>query len=388
MSSHRENIDPFNAGEPEMPWDAPAADQPSVSGSSASSTASKRAKRTQPKPQARSKKPASTKRTTGTGSSAPRVRIGAIEPDSNYQAPIYDAKAYDTKPYRAPTVDDDSTKKRSGSSTSKKATKPKKGTSSQPASTSKKSKGGCGGIIGFIIFFALVGPSVLGLLSTCARATFSVNTPDSSNNTTTSYEETQAKRDEAKQEAVKQVKKLAGKTLDAYKDPNAEEYQELHQKLVDDFKKETKNYTMYSAEELGLDPNAYADTVLKNFSYTFDEKHTYAYPIDQYTKEGSATVTCNPTFTDLSTFYNDFYSPTYKYLSGKKMYGSSAGNYPLTDEARAYVQDQYKTQLSQLKTKTDGMIVISFKQMGSAKSGWELADKRLPDTIASLYGVY
>ena len=390
MSSHRENIDPFNAGEPEMPWDAPAADQPSDSGSSASTRLSKRTKRTQPKSQARPKSPSSGKRTTGTGSSKPRARIGAIEPDSNYQAPIYDAKAYDTKPYNAPTVDGGSTRKHSGSSSSRSSSskKAKKGASSQTASTSKKSKSGCGGLIGFIIFVAIVGPSILGLLSTCARATFSINTSDSSNDATTSYEETKAKRDEAKKKASEETKKLATKALDSYKDPKSKAYQELHQALATEFAENTKNYTMYSAEELGIDPNAYADAVIKNFSYTIDDGRSYASPIDDYSKSGYATVSFSLTYTDLSKFYDVFYSPLYKYLSSKQLYGSSTGNYPLTDEARAYAQDLYKTQLAQLTTTTDSMLTVSLTQEQSTKDGWVIKEDRLKDSINSFFGVY
>lgn len=308
MSRSDSNIDPFNAGEPELPWDDPSSrvDAPrSAQDHSDSDSAGPIESPAEPVGtyEAPQKEPDSyaAPEEEGEGSSASRSRVGAAKASAS------------TKP-----------------SKTSKSSKPSAGAStSSNGEQSGKKNSGCG-CATMVLIVALIGTGALGSIARCSYEAFYAITGQRSDSVGTSTEpSTQSSFDVGA--AKEQIKKDLDDRLGKLSDDDA-----LHQRIVAVLDKQVKEYLGYGIGDLGVDGNAFADAMLKSLSYKIGS--TYVHPSSDIETTGSA-------YYDVAAINGtqcatDFIGQAQAYLQEKGIYafGGATDLPALSEDQKAFLQ--------------------------------------------------
>lgn len=361
--NHESQIDPFNAGEPIMPWDDPSAmhDEECVFSDDALSA-------------------------TG-GYQAPAKR------SSNYDAPSIDENparsSSAAKPTAAsghaatdgPVVEAEPTpatgRASSGSSSGKRHPKPpvsqrKSAARSRGAAApapARKRKGRIGCIVAAFLVVCFLLPIVMGIGS-CVSDVMEDIFDDSS-----SYDYEYSYSSDFDYVAAENACQALLEDRVAAVDENDTALVTL---LSTDFSTRLKTYLGYTAEELGLDADAYARWLISGFSS--DEISAYCY------SDGTGTGYITGTAYEEYSLVSDFYDVLYDYLDEEDLNGNYEDNGqgdPLTDEQKAHVAEL----LAQVQAGAETTTVYSGSiDLSSSGNVWSVDEDSFVQELAYALG--
>ena len=319
--AYEQQVDPFNAGEPVMPWDDPSAlhdegcELPADSGYTAEE-----------------------------------------KPRDDYRAPERPAAHRDERPAEVTTVDNSPTAGKSAK---------------RPAAPSGKP--GCIRGVYMAVMLVILVMILFSALGSCVSDVFMSavdNEMSDSNHAALDYSQEQADADE--QAIADAVAARMDKLAD---DPTVIEMakQGLDEKL--------ESYVGYTAEELGIDADAYAAWFLSQMSYQI----SYAYSYDDGTGAASLEITSPLAYKIAS----DFYSETSDYLMANKLYGSygdggGAEAAPLTSEQQNQMRGFFANVLAATEPSEDGYMNVAASKDDNGT--WQLDEQDIQDELSYLLG--
>lgn len=332
MSRHDSHIDPFNAGEPELPWEAPDEE--------------------------------------------PADQVDrALQREGGYESPVKQPDAYD-----APDTTEPSGKARA-------KTRPAKGRPQRPWTDQRthaaeprpaRNKRGCGcGTVVLILIVINIAFGGIASIPMCTSGALSEligdGTPvawDSEFLATDSADPDDPSDDEAA------VEEQARALLDTIAAPDSR----ARALIVDDFSQMFQQALGYTPADFGIDPNGYADWVLADFSYSITD--VYAFD-DEDGTDGS--VFFDALTRDARGFTDAFYMRAFEYLQQQGL-TDSAAILP-NDQQRSEVQRLFGDTLAeheQERTEVE-VAMLEFTREGDA---WQVTDESYTDAARYLFYLY
>ena len=328
MDRRDSQIDPFNAGEPELPWDAPEAiAEPSDDQDEASRQA------------------------------------------DGYESPVKQPDAYDAPDKR----DEDA------------SAKPRNRRPSRPARTAdgkdsaaRRRKFGCGTAILIFIIIDVVA-ALIGSIPMCASGVFTElidgGAPEEWNSEFIDYDDYDADELDEGQIEVEQQTRAELDGLGAA-DSRA------RAQIVERFSATVQEYLGYTPEALGIDANAYADWALADLSYTIESVYAFEATGDG-PDEGSAFFDVD--HRDVTAFDNEFYTRAFEYLTAQGL-TDSAVVLP-SDAQRAELQALFAEVLGthQDSRATSEMAMFDFTR---TEDRWQVTDESYRRAVEYLFSLY
>ena len=323
--AYEPQVDPFNAGEPVMPWDDPE----------------------------------------------------ALHDDDSCDLPADGSYTADEKPrddYRAP---ERPTTQRKTPAVPQRKTPPASQRKAQPTGNTQKQPSVPNGKSGrqrvfhktLVLMVALV--ILINIFGSCASDVFDTSDGEatSSDNTALDYSQEQMNADEQViYDAI--TDRMDGLTDDS--DAVATARQGLDKKL--------KSYVGYTSEELGIDADAYAAWFFSQMSYHVD----YAYTYDEETGSTSVEIT-SPLAYQIAS---DFYDKASDYLMSNQLYGSYDDNAeaaPLTSEQQDQMRGFFADVLAATVPDDNGYMVIA--AIKDADGTWQLSEQAIQGELDYLLGI-
>lgn len=333
------NVDPFNAGEPVMPWDDPA------------SADDVRAERvgTAPAPRERARDVRD----------EPPATPAPTAPDPEHMAPVRTTSA-PIVPARTAEEEALADDHRQPQRTVPRHRGRKGGDGTGKPSGSGKGCG-CRSFVGFVLLFLVV-TWLFGDIAGCAfrlvTGAFDLN-PSSTSSTTV--------------DDNKAVGDAVTEHLDGILDD-----QSSIDLVKRDLGNRVENNFGYSADDLGIDADAYADWFLSKTSFRLRLATAY----DDGTGFASFDVTVPQTFQVVS----DFYDNASDYLASNKLYGSYGDGttaVALTDEQKDQMRGFFADAVSNAELRENGYLSASLTKEGGS---WSVDTGSMQDDLNYLLG--
>lgn len=331
MSRHDSHIDPFNAGEPELPWETPdevPADQ---------------------------------------------LDTGPQSVDG-YQSPVKQPDAYD-----APDKSESSAKTR----TRPAKRRPQKPWTNQsprpeePRSPRKKRGCGCGTVILIFLIIDLVFFGI-GSIPMCTSGALSELMGDDAPVAWDSeFLSTDAADPDDPTDDEVAVEEQARALLETIAAPDSR----ARTLIMEDFAQMFQQTLGYTPYDFGIDPGSYADWALTDFSYTI----TDVYAFDDSGDEADGSVFFDATTRDARGFTDEFYMRVFDYLQEQGLTDSTV--VMPNDQQRAEVQRLFNETLAsheQGRTETE-VAMLEFTREGDT---WQVTDESYTDTARYLFYLY
>lgn len=324
-------IDPFNAGDPIMPWD-----EPGNSEAAPAQAAEKPRADSDPAPVA------------DHGSAAP----GELEPPE----PRHAAAPQQPGAPSSPGIGRDAAA----------AAAPKAAKGHGPKRKGFKARYI---FIGIFIVLAVRACMADGLDTATDTTPSSSETESGGSEETLSYEDEQAlqKKDE------KDISEQVSDKLDALGDD-----QDAHALLVEGISNKIQSYMGYTPEQLGLDTESAADWFMSNFSYSIDSAYAYR---DSNTGNVNVAIEAPVVYQLASNLYNE----ASDYLLDNHLYGNSdpTQNQPLTPEQQEQIESFFRTALDSTETQSGQSMYLTFSFQGGS---WVMEQKSWDDGLKYLFG--
>lgn len=297
MSKRHTDIDPFNAGEPILPWCDPE-----------------------------------------THTDDPHIDLDDMDMHAEAQRSA-DSLADDSSPSRSSSKRPKSPSRAKRGQSVAKRSKKTRGASDQPIKARKSARPV---LIAILLLFLLSGgfSLVAGIPGCVAGALSSIFTP---------YDDTSSLEDfpDAPAYSPEEFTKAESACLDAttlrmeqLTTPGSAEYQRASKLIVNDFNQACMDYLYYSAEELGLDGTAVADWLIGSLRYEMSSVH--AFP-DDPSPYGSAYL--NVTVANPLSLYDSFFTPASDYLTKNGLLGYADEPGP-DSTAQLHLKDLLHTAIS------------------------------------------
>ena len=158
-------------------------------------------------------------------------------------------------------------------------------------------------------------------------------------------------------------------------DPSAGEAHELLAGYLDD---KLLSLTGYTCSELGVDPDAWATSMLERTSFSLDSAYVYG---------DEATAYAYLSAPDANSFVWDFYDSVSAYLSDNGLWGDYGyGEVALPDEGqRAHLASAFDEALGRSEA-GEGTLVSAYLTRGS--DGWVVDEQDLASSLESALGAY
>ena len=140
-----------------------------------------------------------------------------------------------------------------------------------------------------------------------------------------------------------------------------------------------KSYLGYSAEELGIDADAYAEWFFSKLSYQVN----YAYDYD----DGTGIVAFDITSPIVYQLTGDLYDKSSDYLMENELYGSFDGTdaSPLTEEQQDRMRGFFAEVLTDAELEDSG--ILSFAVSKDADGTWHIDEDEFQENLDYLFGV-
>lgn len=304
MARYDAQIDPFNAGEPDMPWDDPE----SYIGEEENEPA-----------------------TDSEGYQSP------VKQPDNYDAPSDDAPSQGSKRLqekRGQSVNRDS--------------RP-----TPPVANSRKN--GCGCILTVIVVVVLLNFLVpaLAFMPRCA----SLDIGDDNIEVTWDLEDEEALDPDQLTADERSLEEQCAATLDSIASGGGD----ARTRVAEHFAQTFQQCTGYAVGEFSIDTNAYAEWATEGLSYRIESVYVFDEP-------GTApgTVYFEATTADIAGFTEEFYERAYTYLSEQDLHG--AGVSALSNAQRSGLQEIFNDLLDKYRDRTSDELFagLEFNRVGDA----------------------
>lgn len=344
-SNDEHQVDPFNAGEPTLPWDDPAAmvddRRPSASPDSSS---------------------------PATPFDEPNKE------DDDYRAP---ARQRDS--YEAPSVDTEVSESQAPSEkTHAKRQKDAKARRRRTQPATRRQAGDSGKKhgshnIGCIIALAFFALAMVGNVGSCSVGIVSALFGRSDSAGTNSSYSTDNSQDEAAE--LKAATKSLKSTLDGLsQNPDAIK---LAQDSISD---QLDSYLGYTPEELGIDTSAYADWFFSKLSLDIRPDSSYL------GSDGEAYLSVDIIMPEGYKIASDMADLSRDYRGANRLNGSTeSGSTPLTPEQQEQMRSYFDQALANAQLREDGYFNFTMVKRGE---DWEIDSKDYQDAMSYLFGIY
>lgn len=345
-----EQVDPFNAGEPTLPWEEPEplGDEEPLEGYDAYDDVYD-----EPEYVAH-----------GESSGSPH------KDEDNYQAPTTRGHDYD-----APSIDDHAAPapRRKAPKLPRRTVRPSTQAPMPPESASGRHGRNRGCLIAFVIFFIAFsgfGSAVVSCVSSLGESVVDgVGTifEDEPGDDDYGYElEDSRKQDEAAAAAVEDALSSA---------LSSPESGALYDQLVSFMDEKLFEIDGYTTSELGIDAGAWATWTIENTSLSLDGAYTY--------DDGTGTVYVCGSAPDANSFMWGLSDAYFEYLIDEGVgYGE-----PLTAEHVAHVQDVYADLLESYEL-GEGDVVYCGIEVSRRGDEWVVDDAALTEAYESIYSLF
>lgn len=349
MSKDDRNIDPFNAGEPEMPWDDPAS-----------------------------------------GADDALAEQSPVEPEGDYTAPEKDPDSY-VAPQEAesavPAHAGDRSKAEGGAMPgSREPSSPVADQGGADASKSgeprQKRSGGCGCMVA-VALILLMGTGALSTVGGCVSDIFQDVTGSRSLGDEGSVHYTinvgRSSDQDDKDKAEQEVRETVTDMLDGVKDSDDE-----RAAIVGWLDKKAKAGLGYDAAGLGIDANAFANALQQSFTYKM--KSVYAFEgSDGKGMTGSAYYDVSAI--NGSRCWTDFSEEAWKYLwsQGIKPLSGAEGQPPLTDEQKAHLNGMMSDVLARARPADAATFGLNLSE---SSDGWTIQTQDYDQNLLRHFGLY
>lgn len=317
MRNHHSNIDPFNAGEPVLPWCDPETydDQSDVFDDG------QREKRQ--KLDGSSSKDSSSKDSSSKDSSSKKAK----GPSRKHTAKSLSKKSPSKKAKKhADHLDENQDKP---ASTGGKAGKRGKNTFWVVAMIILL-------LSGILPLLASIPGCIAGTLNS-VFITFDGDSPFDSDSPSAEAPSEDASSPEEFNEAQTACLDAAISRMELIETPDSPERKQVVQLIVDDFNQECEDYFSYSADELGLDGTAVATWLIDSMEYEISSVHAFPNDPSPY-----GSVYLNITLADPLSLYGSFFSPASDYLVDQGLMGYSDEPGP-DDAVRAHLGEMLQS---------------------------------------------
>lgn len=364
MKFHDSQIDPFNAGEPIMPWDMPETDigadaepctlpekdydSPTKKRSSYEAPKSKKSKRAATSP---------AKRTKG-------------------------AKSSGSSKTGSPSLADTGKAMRVALETARTSVASTVATSARGKRSTGKKTSGCGFLF-TVVFFLLIGSGLLAAVPSCARSMIrSAGELFDSVDSSDFFSSFDDPDDDYTWSPATDPAELNEEELGLYYAAQArldrlvQCEDDTDQLIVEHFSNSTEDFLDFTPEELGLDPDAYAMWLLSDVSYTIDD--ICCFPNDS---EPYATVYATLSMRDANDFEAIFFNDAIDYRYGDAFDGAETS---LTDEQRAEFQRIFQEAMDEAEFTENTVRVVFHPEDG----GWTLDEENFGYELEYPFSLY
>lgn len=326
---HRESqIDPFNAGEPELPWDAPE---------------------------------------TQTLDDGHECEL----PEHSYQSPLKTPDAYD-----APDTDEPKRPAQSSGTRAQRWRRQGAGAPARPVSsgTDKPRRRGCGCLTIVIIVIALnILLPTLAFIPHCTGVMLEDDAMEITWNTEDTYE------DEERQEDEREIEQLAEDTLDGVIAADSR----ARTLIAANFETAFRDNLGYSVQDLNIDTQQFVDWALTDFDY--DITDVYAFDDSESWGEAYGSVFFDATTPDVAAFYNSFYPAARDFLVANNLTDPAA--VMPNDEQRSAFQALFTQQLDALRTSRTVTEVANI-DFASTNDGWVVKEDYYDSAMQYIFRLY
>lgn len=360
MSRNDSNIDPFNAGEPELPWDDPSA---------------------------REDAPRSTQNRSDdeeAGSDESPV-ASPVEPEGTYVAPQKEPDSYAAPEEGEGEKSSASRGRARTAKASASAKRPKPARPSKPAGDASKSsggeqsgkKGGGCGCATMVLIVALFGTGALGSIARCSYEAFYAITGQRSDSTEASTEPSAQSTFDVGA-AKEQIKQDLGNRLGKISDDPS-----LRQRIVAVLDRQVKEYLGYGIEDLGVDGSAFADAMLKSYSYKIGS--TYVHPSSDIETTGSAYYDVSAI--DGTKCVTDFTGQAQAYLQEKGIFafGGATDLPALSGDQKAFLKGAMNEIVTSAKPDQARAFSLAYTYVNGA---WTPDQNELSNDALSYFNLY
>ena len=337
-------VDPFNAGEPELPWDDP---EPLEEGEGVSYAPH------------------------GDPDGTPH------KSDDNYQAPTTGGHSYD-----APSTHEPRRRRRAARRAEAREVEPRS-LEESPVSGASRLAARLGAVVAVVVTISILGSLVSFVGALLSEGDDDPTAPSglsdvSSTVSSVSYLVSNGDGGPAEDEdagALAAHEALGRRLEELLADPSAGEAHELLAGYLDD---ELLSLTGYTCSELGVDPDAWATSMLERTSFSLDSAYVYG---------DEATAYAYLSAPDANSFVWDFYDSVSAYLSDNGLWGDYGyGEVALPDEGqRAHLASAFDEALGRSEA-GEGTLVSAYLTRGS--DGWVVDEQDLPSSLESALGAY
>lgn len=328
MKRRDSQIDPFNAGEPELPWEMPDAD-----GSHDDSECEL--------------------------------------PDRGYVSPVKAPDGYDAPDTDAPESSDAAPKP----ARARRPRRQEPTSRRQPAAAaSPKRRRGCGCLTLILIVVAInVLLPVLAFIPQCTGVMLEDDAMEITWDATDSYEDEERAADED------EIETLAEETLDAVVAPDSP----ARSLIASNFEEDFRQNLGYSVQDLGVDTDDYVEWALTDFDY--DITDVFAFDSSESWGDAYGSVYFDATTVDVFAFNDSFYNAAHGFLAQNNLAGIDV--VAPNDAQRAAFQALFSEQLDAFRTSTTTSETANL-EFDSTSDGWVLADGAYDGAMQYLFKLY
>lgn len=343
-------VDPFNAGEPELPWDDP---EPLEEGEGVSYAPH------------------------GDPDGTPH------KSDDNYQAPTTGGHSYDAPSTHEPRRRRRAARRAEAREAEVRGVEPR-GLEESPVSGTSRLAARLRAVVAVVVTI-----SILGSLASFAGALLSEGDDDPAapsglsdvSSTVSSVSHLVSNGDDdgpagdEDADALAAREALGRRLEELLADPSGGEAHELLAGYLDD---KLLSLTGYTCSELGVDPDAWATSTLERTSFSLDSAYVYG---------DEATAYAYLSAPDANSFVWDFYGSVSSYLSDNGLWGDYGyGEVALPDEGqRAHLASAFDEALGRSEA-GEGTLVSAYLTRGS--DGWVVDEQDLASSLESALGAY
>lgn len=326
MKRRDSQIDPFNAGEPELPWESPDA-------------------------------------------YGDHDEDACELPDHSYESPTKapdDYDAPDDAPAQKPAEPEQPTNRR--------ASRPAPTRESTPAPVSTpKRKRGCGCLVLILIVIAInVLLPTLALIPHCTGIMLEDDAVELTWDASDSYEDEEREEDEAEIEA------LAEDTLDTVTAPESP----ARSLIASHFEQDFQQNLGYTVQDLGIDTDDYVEWALTGFDY--DITDVFAFDDSEGWGEAYGSVYFDATTPDIFAFKDSFYAAAHEFLAQNNLIGIDVMP---NDAQRASFQALFDEQLDAFRTTVTTTSTANLETK-EGSDGWVLADGTYDSAMEYIFKLY
>lgn len=326
MKRRDSQIDPFNAGEPELPWESP-------------------------------------------DTFSDHDEDAHELPDHSYESPTKAPDGYDapdTAPMNQPAKPEQPTNRR----TSRRASA--RENASAPVSTPKR-KRGCGCLVIILIVIAInVLLPVLAFIPHCTGIMLDDDAVEVTWDASDSYDDEERKEDEA------EIKTLAEDTLDTVIAPDSP----ARSLIASNFEQDFQQNLGYTVQDLGIDTDDYVEWALTGFDY--DITDVFAFDDSEGWGDAYGSVYFDATTPDILAFKDSFYGAAHEFLAQNNLFG---GGIMPNDAQRASFQALFGEQLDAFRATVTTTSTANLETK-EGSDGWVLADGTYDSAMEYIFKLY